>query len=171
MLTAATEMRWGGVGIEEWWRNEQFWVISGVSAHLFAVFQGFLKVLAGVNTNFTVTAKAGGEEFGELYAVKWTALLVPPTTLVAVNVVGMAAGLASAVSKDYGAWGPFIGKALFGMWVVAHLYPFLKGLVGRQNRVPTVVALWSLMLASAISLLWAKVDDVFARKNCATVKC
>ena len=38
-------MRWSGVGIDEWWRNEQFWVIGGVSAHLFAVFQGLLKVL------------------------------------------------------------------------------------------------------------------------------
>ncbi|KAL0873839.1 hypothetical protein Bca101_023544 [Brassica carinata] len=38
-------------------RNEQFWVIGGVSAHLFAVFQGFLKMLAGLDTNFTVTRK------------------------------------------------------------------------------------------------------------------
>lgn len=51
-------MRWSGVGIDEWWRNEQFWVIGGVSAHLFAVVQGLLKVLAGIDTNFTVTSKA-----------------------------------------------------------------------------------------------------------------
>ena len=63
--TGILEMRWSGVGIDEWWRNEQFWVIGGVSAHLFAVIQGLLKVLAGVDTNFTVTSKAsdeGGEE-------------------------------------------------------------------------------------------------------------
>lgn len=28
-----------GVTLEEWWRNEQFWVIGGTSAHLAAVFQ------------------------------------------------------------------------------------------------------------------------------------
>jgi hypothetical protein len=51
-------MRWSGVDIHEWWRNEQFWVISGVSAHLFAIFQGLFKMLAGINTNFTETSKA-----------------------------------------------------------------------------------------------------------------
>ncbi|KAH9319633.1 hypothetical protein KI387_021402, partial [Taxus chinensis] len=60
--TGILEMRWSGVGVDEWWRNEQFWVIGGVSAHLLAVFQGLLKVLAGVNTNFTVTSKSGDEE-------------------------------------------------------------------------------------------------------------
>ncbi|KAL0383650.1 UNVERIFIED_CONTAM: Cellulose synthase A catalytic subunit [UDP-forming] [Sesamum calycinum] len=47
-VTGVLELRWSGVSIEDWWRNEQFWVIGGVSAHLFAVFQRFLKVLAGV---------------------------------------------------------------------------------------------------------------------------
>lgn len=58
-------MRWSGVGIDGWWRNGQFWVIEGVSAHLFAVFQGLLKFLAGVDTNFTVTYTAS-EEGGDL---------------------------------------------------------------------------------------------------------
>ncbi|KAK6162984.1 hypothetical protein DH2020_002825 [Rehmannia glutinosa] len=84
------QMRWSGVGIDEWWRNEQFWVIGGVSAHLFAVFQGLLKVLAGIDTNFTVTSKASDEDgdFTELYMFKWTTLLIPPTTLLIVNIVG-----------------------------------------------------------------------------------
>ncbi|TXG70440.1 hypothetical protein EZV62_005375 [Acer yangbiense] len=54
--TGILEMRWSGVGIDEWWRNEQFWVIGGVLAHLFAVVQGLLKVLAGIDTNFTITS-------------------------------------------------------------------------------------------------------------------
>ncbi|KAG0498294.1 hypothetical protein HPP92_002985 [Vanilla planifolia] len=44
---AILEVRWSGVGLEEWWRNEQFWLISGTSAHLYAVVQGLLKVMAG----------------------------------------------------------------------------------------------------------------------------
>ena len=35
--TGILELRWSGVSIEEWWRNEQFWVIGGISAHPFAV--------------------------------------------------------------------------------------------------------------------------------------
>ncbi|KAK4336539.1 hypothetical protein RND71_044181 [Anisodus tanguticus] len=50
--TGILEMQWGDVGIDDWWRNEQFWVIGGASSHFFALFQGLLKVLAGVETSF-----------------------------------------------------------------------------------------------------------------------
>ncbi|CAK9874927.1 unnamed protein product [Sphagnum jensenii] len=152
--TGILEMRWSGVGIHEWWRNEQFWVISGVSAHLFAIFQGLFKILAGINTNFTVTSKASEDkDFGELYAFKWTTLLILPTTLVLINIVGIIAGTAEVIYNGYEAWGPFFGKLLFAFWVLVHLYPFLKGLMGRQNRIPTIEIVWSLILASIFSLL------------------
>ncbi|KAJ7294941.1 hypothetical protein O6H91_Y222700 [Diphasiastrum complanatum] len=157
--TGILEMRWSGVGVEEWWRNEQFWVIGGVSSHLFAVFQGLLKVLAGIDTNFTVTSKSGdGNNFGELYVFKWTALLVPPTTLLLINLIGVVAGIADAVNNGYQAWGPLFGRVFFAFWVIVHLYPFLKGLLGRQNRTPTIVVVWSILLASIFSLLWVRID-------------
>jgi cellulose synthase A len=152
-------MRWSNVGIDEWWRNEQFWVIGGVSSHLFALFQGLLKVLGGVETNFTVTTKAGEDDsFGELYAFKWTALLIPPTTLLVVNLVGVVAGISDAINNGYQSWGPLFGKLFFAFWVIVHLYPFLKGLMGRQNRTPTIVLVWSILLASIFSLLWVRID-------------
>lgn len=159
IVTGVLELRWSGVSIEEWWRNEQFWVIGGVSAHFFAVFQGLLKVLAGIDTNFTVTAKASDDnEFGELYAFKWTTLLIPPTTLLVINLVGIVAGFSDALNNGYQSWGPLFGKLFFSVWVILHLYPFLKGLMGRQNRTPTIVILWSILLASIFSLLWVKID-------------
>ncbi|MCO5549106.1 hypothetical protein L7F22_002572 [Adiantum nelumboides] len=163
--TGILEMRWSGVGIEEWWRNEQFWVIGGVSAHLFAVIQGFLKVLAGIDTNFTVTAKGSeeGDEFAELYMFKWTSLLVPPTTLLVINLVGVVAGISDALNNGYSSWGPLFGKLFFAFWVIVHLYPFLKGLMGRQNRTPTIVVVWSVLLASIFSLLWVKIDPFLVR--------
>ncbi|KAL8501665.1 hypothetical protein ACS0TY_020972 [Phlomoides rotata] len=83
IATGVLELRWSGVNIDDWWRNEHFWVISGVSAHLFAVFQGLLKVLTGVDTSFTVTKKPVNDaEFGEFYLFKWTTLFIPPTTLI-----------------------------------------------------------------------------------------
>eukprot|EP00252_Welwitschia_mirabilis_P015285 TRINITY_DN3357_c0_g2_i1.p1 TRINITY_DN3357_c0_g2~~TRINITY_DN3357_c0_g2_i1.p1 ORF type:complete len:1090 (+),score=185.27 TRINITY_DN3357_c0_g2_i1:411-3680(+) len=158
--TSILELRWSGVGIDEWWRNEQFWVIGGVSAHLFAVFQGLLKVLAGIDTNFTVTSKSSDDdgEFAELYVFKWTTLLVPPTTLLVINLVGVVAGVSYALNSGYESWGPLFGKLLFALWVIVHLYPFLKGLMGRQNRVPTIVIVWSILLASIFSLLWVRID-------------
>ncbi|KAG0603462.1 hypothetical protein M758_10G096400 [Ceratodon purpureus] len=162
--TGILEMRWSGVGIDEWWRNEQFWVIGGVSAHLFAVFQGLLKVFAGIDTNFTVTAKSSeDDDFGELYVFKWTALLIPPTTLLIINLVGVVAGISDAINNGYQSWGPLFGKLFFAFWVIVHLYPFLKGLMGRQNRMPTIVIVWSILLASIFSLLWVRIDPFLAR--------
>nr|QGM77095.1 cellulose synthase 1 [Eucalyptus urophylla]QGM77097.1 cellulose synthase 1 [Eucalyptus urophylla] len=178
IVTSVLELRWSGVSIEDWWRNEQFWVIGGVSAHLFAVFQGFLKMLAGLDTNFTVTAKAADDaEFGELYMIKWTTLLIPPTTLLIVNMVGVVAGFSDALNKGYEAWGPLFGKVFFAFWVILHLYPFLKGLMGRQNRTPTIVVLWSVLLASVFSLVWVKIDpfvsksDADLSQSCSSIDC
>ncbi|XP_024042291.1 cellulose synthase A catalytic subunit 3 [UDP-forming] isoform X2 [Citrus clementina] len=170
--TGILEMRWSGVGIDEWWRNEQFWVIGGVSSHLFAVFQGLLKVLAGIDTNFTVTSKASDEDgdFTELYMFKWTTLLIPPTTLLVINLVGVVAGVSYAINSGYQSWGPLFGKLFFAFWVIVHLYPFLKGLMGRQNRTPTIVVVWSILLASIFSLLWVRVDPFTTRVTGPDVK-
>lgn len=128
-------MQWGGVRIDDRWRNEQFWVSGGVSSHLFALLQGLLKVLAGVSTNFTVTSKGGDDgEFSELYLFKWTSLLIPPLTLLIVNIVGVVAGIVNAINNGYESWGPLFGKLLFAFWVIMHLYPFLKGMMGNKRK-------------------------------------
>ncbi|KAI8023601.1 Cellulose synthase A catalytic subunit 7 [UDP-forming] [Camellia lanceoleosa] len=169
--TGILELRWSGVSIEEWWRNEQFWVIGGVSAHLFAVIQGLLKILAGIDTNFTVTSKATeDEDFGELYAFKWTTLLIPPTTILIINLVGVVAGVSDAINNGYQSWGPLFGKLFFAFWVIVHLYPFLKGLMGRQNRTPTIVVIWSVLLASIFSLLWVRIDPFVLKTKGPDVK-
>ena len=157
--TGLLEMRWSGVGMTDWWRNEQFWVIGGVSAHLFAVFQGMLKVLAGIDTNFTVTAKQTDDgEFAELYVFKWTSLLIPPLFLLIINFLGIVSGIAIAINSGDGGWGQLFGKMFFAFWVIIHLYPFMKGLGGRSSRMPTIVIVWATLLASIFSLLWVKID-------------
>lgn len=162
--TGILEMQWGGVGIDDWWRNEQFWVIGGVSSHLFALFQGLLKVFAGVNTNFTVTSKGGDDgEFSELYLFKWTSLLIPPTTLLIINIVGVVVGISDAINNGYDSWGPLFGKLFFALWVIVHLYPFLKGLLGKQDRLPTIILVWSILLASILTLLWVRINPFVSR--------
>ncbi|WOL03529.1 cellulose synthase A catalytic subunit 5 [Canna indica] len=162
--TSIIEMKWGGVSIDDWWRNEQFWVIGGVSAHLFALFQGLLKVLAGVETNFTVTSKGGDDgEYSELYLFKWTSLLIPPLTLLILNIIGVVAGISNAINNGYESWGPLFGKLFFAFWVIVHLYPFLKGMMAKQDKVPTIAVVWSILLASICSLLWVRVNPFTAR--------
>ncbi|KAG7636984.1 putative hexosyltransferase chromatin regulator PHD family [Arabidopsis thaliana] len=163
-VTGILEMQWGKVGIDDWWRNEQFWVIGGVSSHLFALFQGLLKVLAGVSTNFTVTSKAADDgEFSELYIFKWTSLLIPPTTLLIINIVGVIVGVSDAINNGYDSWGPLFGRLFFALWVIVHLYPFLKGLLGKQDRVPTIILVWSILLASILTLLWVRVNPFVSK--------
>ena len=170
--TSILEMRWSGVAIDGWWRNEQFWVIGGVSAHLFAVFQGLLKVLAGVETNFTVTSKSGDdEEYAELYASKWITLLIPPTTLLVINIIGVVAGISNAINNGYESWGPLFGKLFFAIWVILHLYPFLKGLVGRNLTTPTIIIVWSILLASIFLLLWIRIDPFLAKIDGSHLNC
>ncbi|KAG6717213.1 hypothetical protein I3842_04G086900 [Carya illinoinensis] len=162
--TGILEMQWGGVGIDDWWRNEQFWVIGGVSSHLFALIQGLLKVLAGVSTNFTVTSKAADDgEFSELYIFKWTSLLIPPTTLLIMNIVGVVVGVSDAINNGYDSWGPLFGRLFFAFWVIVHLYPFLKGLLGKQDRMPTIVLVWSILLASILTLMWVRINPFLSR--------
>ncbi|XP_040998839.1 cellulose synthase A catalytic subunit 2 [UDP-forming]-like [Juglans microcarpa x Juglans regia] len=162
--TGILEMQWGGVGIHDWWRNEQFWVIGGASSHLFALFQGLLKVLAGVNTNFTVTSKAADDgEFSELYLFKWTSLLIPPMSLLIINIIGVVVGVSDAINNGYDSWGPLFGKLFFALWVIVHLYPFLKGLMGKQDRIPTIVVVWAILLSSIFSLLWVRINPFLSK--------
>ncbi|TQE00679.1 hypothetical protein C1H46_013728 [Malus baccata] len=162
--TGILEMQWGGVGIDDWWRNEQFWVIGGASSHLFALFQGLLKVLAGVNTSFTVTSKAADDgAFSELYMFKWTSLLIPPTTLLIINIVGVVVGISDAINNGYDSWGPLFGRLFFAFWVIVHLYPFLKGLLGKQDRMPTIVVVWSILLASILTLMWVRINPFVSK--------
>ncbi|KAF9687069.1 hypothetical protein SADUNF_Sadunf02G0055500 [Salix dunnii] len=162
--TGILEMQWGRVGIHDWWRNEQFWVIGGASSHLFALFQGLLKVLAGVNTNFTVTSKAADDgEFSDLYLFKWTSLLIPPMTLLIINIIGVVVGISDAINNGYETWGPLFGKLFFALWVIVHLYPFLKGWLGKQDRLPTIIVVWSILLASVLTLLWVRINPFVSK--------
>ncbi|RDX94101.1 putative cellulose synthase A catalytic subunit 5 [UDP-forming], partial [Mucuna pruriens] len=164
--TSVLEMKWSGVTVDEWWRNEQFWVIGGVSAHFLAVFLGMFKVLAGVKTNFIVTSKVDDDkEHSDMFALKWTTLLIIPTTLLILNIIAVVAGVSYAINNGFQSWGPLLGKLLFSFWVILHLYPFLKGMIGRHNRTPTIVLVWAILLASFFSVLWVKIDPFLPKSN------
>jgi len=127
------------MGIKEWWQNERSWVISGTSTHLFPVFQGFLERVSSLNTSFIIASKdSDNEEFGEFY-MGWTTLLIPPTTLLVINIVGVTKGVPDALQIK--AWDLLSVKVLFALWVKVHLYPFLKGLLRRKNKTPAAVVM------------------------------
>ncbi|XP_021846318.1 cellulose synthase-like protein D3 [Spinacia oleracea] len=161
-LLAILEIKWSGIQLEEWWRNEQFWLIGGTSAHLAAVLQGLLKVVAGIEISFTLTSKSSGDEnddeFADLYVVKWTSLMIPPILIMMLNMIAIAVGFSRTIYSTIPQWSKLIGGVFFSFWVLAHLYPFAKGLMGRRGRTPTIVWVWSGLLAITISLLWVAIN-------------
>ncbi|XP_038692206.1 cellulose synthase-like protein D4 [Tripterygium wilfordii] len=162
IMLAILEVKWAGVGLEEWWRNEQFWLISGTSAHLAAVVQGLLKVIAGIEISFTLTSKSAGEDvddiYADLYLVKWTSLMIPPIVIGMINIVAMAIAFSRTIYSTVPQWSKFMGGAFFSFWVLAHLYPFAKGLMGRRGKTPTIVFVWSGLIAITLSLLWIAIN-------------
>ncbi|KAL8156815.1 cellulose synthase-like protein D4 [Apium graveolens] len=159
---ALLEVKWSGVGLEEWWRNEQFWLISGTSSHLYAVVQGLLKVVAGIEISFTLTAKSAAEDdddlYADLYIVKWSSLMIPPIVIAMVNIIAIVVALIRTIYSTVPSWSKFIGGAFFSFWVLAHLYPFAKGLMGKRGKTPTIVFVWSGLIAITLSLLWVAVN-------------
>ncbi|CAA2992695.1 cellulose synthase D3 [Olea europaea subsp. europaea] len=161
-MLAVLEIKWSGINLEEWWRNEQFWLIGGTSAHLAAVLQGLLKVIAGIEISFTLTSKSGGDdnddEFADLYILKWTSLMIPPITIMMTNLIAIAVGFSRTIYSTIPQWSRLIGGVFFSFWVLVHLYPFAKGLMGRRGRTPTIVFVWSGLIAITISLLWVAIN-------------
>ncbi|KAL5200269.1 hypothetical protein ABZP36_021472 [Zizania latifolia] len=162
MLLCLLEVKWSGIGLEEWWRNEQFWVIGGTSAHLAAVLQGLLKVVAGIEISFTLTAKAAAEDdddpFAELYLIKWTSLFIPPLAVIGINIIALVVGVSRAVYAEIPQYSKLLGGGFFSFWVLAHYYPFAKGLMGRRGRTPTVVYVWAGLISITVSLLWITIS-------------
>ncbi|XP_075509458.1 cellulose synthase A catalytic subunit 5 [UDP-forming]-like isoform X1 [Primulina tabacum] len=162
--TSILEIQWGGVGLDDWWTNEQFWVLGGVSSHFFALIQGLLKVLTGVNMNFSVTSGSADDgEFSELYIFKWTYLLIPPMTLLIINIIGIIVGISDTIMNGYESWGPFFGRLLYALWVIVHLYPFLKGCMGKKEKLPTIILVWSILLASILTLMWVRINPFLSK--------
>ncbi|KAL8162886.1 hypothetical protein V2J09_014375 [Rumex salicifolius] len=162
MFLSLLEVKWSGIGLEEWWRNEQFWVVGGTSAHLAAVIQGLLKVVVGIEIHFTLTSKSAGEDeediYADLYVLKWTSLFVMPITIMVVNISAMIVGLSRTIYSEIPEWSKLIGGWFFSLWVLIHMYPFAKGLMGRRGRVPTIVFVWSGLISITISLLWITIS-------------
>ncbi|XP_073046752.1 cellulose synthase-like protein D1 [Primulina eburnea] len=158
MFISLLEVKWSGIGLEEWWRNEQFWVIGGTSAHLVAVLQGLLKVIAGIEISFTLTSKSTGEDeddiYADLYIVKWTGLFIMPLAIIIVNIVALVIGAARTIYSVIPQWSKLFGGAFFSFWVLAHMYPFAKGLMGRKGRLPTIIYVWAGLISITVSLLW-----------------
>ncbi|TQD68651.1 hypothetical protein C1H46_045816 [Malus baccata] len=84
--------------------------------------------------------------------------MIPPITIMMVNLIGIAVGFSRTIYSEIPEWSRLIGGVFFSFWVLAHLYPFAKGLMGRRGKTPTIVYVWSGLIAITISLLWVAIN-------------
>jgi cellulose synthase A len=97
-------------------------------------------------------------EFSELHVFKWTTLLIPPTTFIVLNIVGVITGVSQDINNGYQLQSRLFEKPVFSLWIIFQLYPFLQGLLDRHNQTPTKFIVWSILLASIFSLLRVRID-------------
>ncbi|KAG0498295.1 hypothetical protein HPP92_002986 [Vanilla planifolia] len=84
--------------------------------------------------------------------------MIPPITIMMVNLISIAFGFARTIYSEIPQWSKLMGGAFFSFWVLAHLYPFAKGLMGRRGKTPTIVFVWSGLIAITLSLLWVAIS-------------
>ena len=89
--------------------------------------------------------------------------MIPPTILLIINIVGVIVGISDAISNGYDSWGTSVWETLFCSLVIVHLYPFLKGLLGKKDRMPSIIVVWSILLDSILTLLLVRVDPFVAK--------
>uniref|UniRef100_J3MLW3 Glycosyltransferase 2-like domain-containing protein n=1 Tax=Oryza brachyantha TaxID=4533 RepID=J3MLW3_ORYBR len=84
------EVKWAGITLLDWCRNEQFYMIGSTGVYPTAVLYMALKLVTGKGIYFRLTSKqttaSSGDKFADLYTVRWVPLLIPTIVVLAVNV-------------------------------------------------------------------------------------
>ena len=147
LILAVLEVKWAGVTVFEWFRNGQFWMTASCSAYLAAVLQVVIKVVFRRDISFKLTSKqpAGDEKkdpYADLYVVRWTWFMIPPICVILVNIIGSAVAFAKVLDGEWTHWLKVAGGVFFNFWVLFHLYPFAKGILGKHGKTPVVVLVW-----------------------------
>ncbi|KAL6602949.1 hypothetical protein ACP70R_043310 [Stipagrostis hirtigluma subsp. patula] len=174
--TVVLELRWSRVPLRAWWRDQKLWLVTSTSAGLAAVFQGLLRACTGIDVGFSTETKVrrsseddgGDEESPDERRMRWSNLLVPPASLLLGNLAGVVVAVSYGVDHGYQSWGPVVAKLALAGWVVAHLQGFLRGLLARRDRAPTIAVLWSVLFVSVLSLLWVNVESYLAPQTPST---
>ncbi|RLM60784.1 CslF6 [Panicum miliaceum] len=104
------------------------------------MFYVYLAIVLGTLLILAVLEKK--DPYADLYVVRWTWLMVTPIIIILVNIVGSAVAFAKVLDGEWTHWLKVAGGVFFNFWVLFHLYPFAKGILGRHGKTPVVVLVW-----------------------------
>ncbi|CAD6255029.1 unnamed protein product [Miscanthus lutarioriparius] len=154
------EVRWAGITLLDWCRNEQFYMIGATGVYPTAVLYMALKLVTGKGIHFRLTSKqteaCSGDRFADLYVVRWVPLLVPTVAVLAVNVaaVGVAVGKAAT-------WGLLTEQAqhavlgmVFNVWILVLLYPFALGVMGQWGKRPAILFVMLVVAIGTVAVVY-----------------
>jgi cellulose synthase/poly-beta-1,6-N-acetylglucosamine synthase-like glycosyltransferase len=140
------EIKWAGITWNDWWRNEQFFMIASMSAYPTAVLHMVVKPITGKGIHFRVTSKQttaaddddDDDRYADMYEMRWVPMLIPPAVVLFSNVMAIGVALGKAVVYN-GAWSAVQKRhaalgILFNVWIMALLYPFGLAVMGRWSK-------------------------------------
>ncbi|VAH02541.1 unnamed protein product [Triticum turgidum subsp. durum] len=144
-LIGMVEIRWAGLTLLDWVRNEQFYIIGTTGVYPMAMLHILLRSFGIKGVSFKLTAKkltsGARERLAELYDVQWVPLLVPTVVVMAVNVAAIGAAAGKAIAGRWSA-AQVAGAAsglVFNVWMLLLLYPFALGIMGRWSKRPYIL--------------------------------
>ncbi|KAF3780514.1 Cellulose synthase-like protein H2 [Nymphaea thermarum] len=127
-----------GLSLREWWNNQRMARIVSSTAWLFGLLAVLLKVFGISEMVFELTRKddlEGASPEAGKFIFDSSAIYVPATTLLFVNMTALALGLAKMVMEMEAAAN--VGELACCAWVVLSFLPFVKGLFRRgQHGIP-----------------------------------
>ncbi|CAN6211938.1 unnamed protein product [Urochloa humidicola] len=174
-VSGMVEIKWAGITLLDWCRNEQFYMIGATGVYPAAVLHSLLRLVGLKGLPFKLTAKpqSGGggaaarERFAELYEVRWAPLLVPTVVVIAVNVaaIGAALGRAAAGGWSLPQLAGAAGGLVFNAWVLLLLYPFVLGIMGRWSKRPYLLFVLLVVVLAAIAATYVALLPMFAPRS------
>ncbi|KAF0905130.1 hypothetical protein E2562_000927 [Oryza meyeriana var. granulata] len=154
------EVKWAGITLLDWCRNEQFYMIGSTGVYPTAVLYMVIKLVTGKGTHLKLASKQttaiSGDKFADLYAVRWVPLLIPTILVLAVNVgaVGVAVGKAAACGLLTEPGRLAVVGMAFNVWILVLLYPFAIGIMGQWGKRPAVLFVALVMAIAAVALMY-----------------
>ncbi|TVU38485.1 hypothetical protein EJB05_11857, partial [Eragrostis curvula] len=169
-LSGLLEIQWAGLSLLDWVRNEQFYMIGATGVYPAAVLHSLLRLVGLKGLPFKLTSKppqqsgVSHEPFAEMYEVQWAPLLAPTLLVMAVNAaaIGAAAGKAAAFGWSLPQVAGASGGLLFNVWVLALLYPFGLGVMGRWSKRPYLLFLLLVAALAAVASVYVALLAAFA---------
>ncbi|KAM3215474.1 hypothetical protein ACQJBY_067474 [Aegilops geniculata] len=159
------EVKWAGITLQDWWRNEQFYMIAATGVYPTAVLYMALKLIRGKGIHFRLTSKqteaCSGEKFADLYTVRWVPLLIPTVAVLIVNVTAVGAAIGKAATWGFftdQAWHAVLGM-VFNVGTLVLLYPFALGIMGQWGKRPGILLVMLVMAIGTVGLLYVTLQQ------------